>query len=110
LPTTGRAVSLWVHKVIGPFGGAVQGVPGNLRSDWVRTTNLMQPTPRQLDDFHGVTRCASVHPCSRGSAPEPSGVSMQIRQLGGTAGLTLFGKLGKKIHLTRAGSDFFRYS
>jgi DNA-binding transcriptional LysR family regulator len=35
---------------------------------------------------------------------------MQIRQLGGTAGLTLFGKLGKKIHLTQAGSDFFRYS
>ena len=70
----------------------------------------MHLTLRQLEVFEAVARLESYTRAAEELHLSQPAVSMQIRQLEDTAGLPLFEKLGKKIHLTEAGSEFFHYS
>ncbi len=70
----------------------------------------MHLTLRQLEVFAAVARHGSYTRAAEELHLSQPAVSMQIRQLEETAGLPLFEKLGKKIHLTQAGREFFHYS
>jgi len=70
----------------------------------------MHLTLRQLEVFAAVARHGSYTRAAEELHLSQPAVSMQIRQLEDTAGLPLFEKLGKKIHLTQAGREFFHYS
>lgn len=70
----------------------------------------MHLTLRQLEVFQAVARHLSYTRAAEELHLSQPAVSMQIRQLGETAGLPLFEKLGKQIHLTEAGREFFHYS
>ncbi len=70
----------------------------------------MHLTLRQLEVFEAVARLASFTRAAEELHLSQPAVSMQIRQLEEAAALPLFEKLGKKIHLTEAGREFFHYS
>lgn len=70
----------------------------------------MHITLRQLEVFAAVARHTSYTRAAEELHLSQPAVSMQIRQLEEMAGLPLFEKLGKKIHLTQAGREFFHYS
>lgn len=70
----------------------------------------MHLTLRQLEVFAAVARHLSYTRAAEELHLSQPAVSMQIRQLEEAAGLPLFEKLGKQIHLTQAGREFFHYS
>lgn len=70
----------------------------------------MHLTLRQLTVFEAVARHSSYTRAAEELHLSQPAVSMQIRQLEESAGLPLFEKLGKKIHLTEAGREVFHYS
>ena len=70
----------------------------------------MNVTIRQLKVFDAVARHLSYTKAAQELHLTQPAVSMQIKQLEGSVGLPLFEKMGKKIYLTEAGSEFYTYS
>lgn len=70
----------------------------------------MHLTLRQLTLFEAVARHLSFTRAAEELHLSQPAVSMQVRQLEESAGLPLFEKLGKSIHLTEAGREMFNYS
>ncbi len=70
----------------------------------------MHLTLRQLNVFEAVARNGSYTRAAAELHLSQPAVSMQVRQLEDAAGLPLFEKLGKTIHLTEAGRELFHYS
>jgi LysR family transcriptional regulator, low CO2-responsive transcriptional regulator len=70
----------------------------------------MHVTLRQLVVFEAVARLGSYTRASEALHLSQPAVSMQIKQFEDSVGLPLFEQLGKKIHLTTAGREMFRYS
>jgi len=67
-------------------------------------------TLRQLQVFTTVARHLSFTRAAEELYLTQPAVSMQIKQLENNIGLPLFEQLGKKIHLTPAGEELFRYA
>lgn len=70
----------------------------------------MHLTLRQLQCFSAVARNLSFTRAAEELHLTQPAVSMQIRQLEQQAGLPLTEQLGKRIHLTEAGEEVFRYA
>jgi len=70
----------------------------------------MNVTFRQLTLFEAVARHLSFTRAADELHLSQPAVSMQIRQLEDSIGLALFEKSGKRISLTEAGREVFRYS
>ncbi len=70
----------------------------------------MHLTLRQLQCFSAVARNLSYTKAAEELHLTQPAVSMQIRQLEQQAGLALTEQLGKKVHLTEAGEEVFRYA
>jgi LysR family transcriptional regulator, low CO2-responsive transcriptional regulator len=70
----------------------------------------MHVTLRQLVVFEAVARLGSYTRASESLHLSQPAVSMQIKQFEESVGLPLFEQLGKKIHLTTAGREMYRYS
>jgi DNA-binding transcriptional LysR family regulator len=70
----------------------------------------MHITLRQLRLFEAVARHLSFTLAARELHLSQPAVSMQLRQLEDCVGLPLFEKLGKKVHLTQAGTELLHYS
>ena len=70
----------------------------------------MHVTLRQLNVFEAVARHLSFTAAAKALHLSQPAVSMQVRQLEEAVGLSLFEKLGKKIHLTEAGRELFECS
>ena len=70
----------------------------------------MHLTLRQLQCFSAVARNLSYTKAAVELHLTQPAVSMQIRQLEQQAGLALTEQLGKKVHLTEAGEEVFRYA
>lgn len=70
----------------------------------------MNVTLRQLKVFESAARLLSFTRASEELFLTQPAVSMQVRQLEDQVGLSLFEKLGKKIHLTEAGREFYQYT
>jgi len=70
----------------------------------------MNVTLRQLSVFEAAARLLSYTRAAEELHLSQPAVSMQIRQLEEQAGLQLFEKLGRKLHLTEAGRELFQYS
>lgn len=70
----------------------------------------MHVTLRSLDVFQAVARHLNYTRAAEELHLSQPAVSMQIKQLEGSVGLPLFEQLGKKIYLTEAGREMFRYS
>ena len=66
-------------------------------------------TIRQLHIFLSAARHLSFSRASRELHLSQPAVSMQIRQLEGSAGLPLFERSGKRLHLTQAGEEMQRH-
>ena len=69
----------------------------------------MNLTIRQLRVFEAVATHLSFTRAAEELYLSQPAVSMQIKQLEENAGLPLFEKLGKKIHLTEAGRELHHY-
>jgi DNA-binding transcriptional LysR family regulator len=70
----------------------------------------MHLTLRQLQCFSAVARNLSFTRAAEELHLTQPAVSMQIRQLEQQAGLPLTEQLGKRIHLTEAGEEVYRYA
>lgn len=70
---------------------------------------MLHITMRQLQVFESVARHLSFTRAAEELHLSQPAVSMQIKQLEGGVGLPLFEQLGKKIFLTEAGREIFRY-
>ena len=70
----------------------------------------MHLTLRQLAVFESVARHLSYTRAADEMYLSQPAVSMQIRQLEDAVGLPLFERLGRKIHLTEAGREFYHYA
>ncbi len=70
----------------------------------------MNVTLRQLNVFESAARLLSYTRAAKELHLSQPAVSMQIRQLEDEAGLQLFEKLGRKLHLTEAGRELFQYT
>jgi DNA-binding transcriptional LysR family regulator len=70
----------------------------------------MHLTLRQLQCFSAVARNLSFTRAAEELHLTQPAVSMQIRQLELQAGLPLTEQLGKRIHLTEAGEEIYRYA
>jgi len=70
----------------------------------------MHLTLHQLKVFESVARLLSYTRAAEELFLSQPAVSMQIKQLEDNIGLPLFDRLGKKIYLTEAGREMFRYS
>ncbi len=70
----------------------------------------MNITLRQLRVFEAVAERLSYTKAAESLYLSQPAVSMQIRQLEDNVGLSLFEKLGKKVHLTEAGNELHRYA
>lgn len=70
----------------------------------------MHLTLRQLQCFSAVARNRSFTRAAEELHLTQPAVSMQIRQLEQQAGLPLTEQLGKRIHLTEAGEEVYRYA
>jgi len=70
----------------------------------------MNVTFRQLKVFQAVARHLSYTQAAQVLHLSQPAVSMQVKQLEENIGLPLFEQLGKKIYLTDAGREFYRYS
>jgi DNA-binding transcriptional LysR family regulator len=71
---------------------------------------MLHVTFRQLRVFEAVARHLSYSRAAEELYLSQPAVSMQIRQLEESVGLPLFEQLGKKVYLTEAGREMFRYS
>lgn len=71
---------------------------------------MLHLTLRQLKVFEVVARHSSYTRAARELHLTQPAVSMQIKQLEENLGLPLFEQLGKKIFLTEAGQEMYRYS
>lgn len=69
----------------------------------------MRVTLRQLEVFEAVARLGSYTRASETLHLSQPAVSMQIKQFEDSVGLPMFEQLGKKIHLTAAGREMYRY-
>ena len=70
----------------------------------------MHLTLRQLQCFSAVARRLSYTKAAEELHLTQPAVSMQIRQLEQQAGLALTEQFGKRVHLTEAGEEVFRYA
>lgn len=70
----------------------------------------MHLTLRQLQCFSAVARNLSYTKAAEELHLTQPAVSMQIRQLEQQAGLPLTEQFGKKVHLTEAGAEVYRYA
>lgn len=70
----------------------------------------MDITLRQLKVFEAVARHQSFTKAAAALYLTQPAVSMQIKQLESIIGLPLFEQLGKRIYLTEAGRELYRYS
>ena len=70
----------------------------------------MNVTFRQLKVFQAVARHLSYTQAAQVLHLSQPAVSMQVKQLEENIGLPLFEHLGKKIYLTDAGREFYRYA
>lgn len=70
----------------------------------------MHVTLRQLKVFEAVARQLSFTRAASELHLSQPAVSMQIKQLEDNVGLPLFEQLGKKVYLTEAGRELYRYS
>ncbi len=70
---------------------------------------MRDPTLRQLQLLVAVVRARSFTRAAREVHLTQPAVSMQIRQLEDSAGLPLFERVGKRLHLTHAGEEMQRY-
>ena len=70
----------------------------------------MHLTLRQLQCFSAVARKLSYTKAAEELHLTQPAVSMQIRQLEQQAGLALTEQFGKRVHLTEAGEEVFRYA
>ena len=70
----------------------------------------MNITLRQLKVFEAVTRHLNYTRAAEELFLSQPAVSMQIRQLEEELGQPLFEKMGKKVYLTEAGKEAYRYS
>lgn len=66
---------------------------------------MIKLTLRQLEILEAVARCGSFSRASADLHLSQPAVSMQIKQLEGSLGLSLFEHMGKHIHLTEAGRE-----
>jgi DNA-binding transcriptional LysR family regulator len=71
---------------------------------------MLHLTFRQLRIFEAVARHLSYSRAAEELHLSQPAVSMQVKQLEENAGLPLFEQIGKKIHLTGAGHEIYRYS
>ena len=71
---------------------------------------MKNATFRQLKVFEAVARHLSYTRAAEELRLSQPGVSIQVKQLEGHAGLPLFEQLGKKIYLTSAGHQMLHYS
>lgn len=71
---------------------------------------MLHLTLRQLKIYEAVARNLSYSRAARELHLTQPAVSMQIKLLEESLGLPLFEKLGKKIYLTEAGHEMYRYS
>lgn len=69
----------------------------------------MNLTFRQLEVFEAVARLLSYTLASKELHLSQPAVSMQIKQLEENTGIPLFEQLGRKIYLTEAGREMYRY-
>ncbi len=67
-------------------------------------------TFRQLKVFESAARHLSYTRAAEELYLSQPGVSMQIKQLESSVGLSLFEQIGKKMHLTEAGREVYDYS
>jgi len=67
-------------------------------------------TFRQLKVFESAARHLSYTRAAEELHLSQPGVSMQIKQLESSVGLSLFEQIGKKMHLTAAGHEVYAYS
>ena len=70
----------------------------------------MNVTFRQLKVFAAVARHLSFTRAAKELHLSQPAVSMQIKQLEESAGISLFEQIGKKTYLTEAGREMFHYS
>jgi LysR family transcriptional regulator, low CO2-responsive transcriptional regulator len=70
----------------------------------------MNVTLRQLTVFESAARNLSFTQAAKELHLSQPGVSMQIKQLETSVGLSLFEQVGKKMYLTDAGREIFAYS
>ncbi|MHB8550620.1 MAG: LysR family transcriptional regulator [Acidiferrobacterales bacterium] len=70
----------------------------------------MNITLRQLKVFESVARNLSYTRAAAELFLSQPAVSMQVRQLERQLGVSLFERLGKRIHLTEAGREVYQYS
>jgi DNA-binding transcriptional LysR family regulator len=71
---------------------------------------MLHLTLRQLQVFEGVASHLNYSRAAEELYLSQPAVSMQIKQLEENIGLPLFEQMGKKIFLTEAGRELFRYS
>lgn len=71
---------------------------------------MLHITLRQLHVFEAVARHLSYSRAAENLHLTQPAVSMQIKQLESVIGLPLLEQLGKKIHLTNAGDELYRYA
>ncbi|MBX3628817.1 MAG: LysR family transcriptional regulator [Nitrosomonas sp.] len=71
---------------------------------------MLHLTLRQLKVFETVARHSSFSRAAEELYLSQPAVSMQIKQLEENVSLPLFELMGKRIHLTEAGSELYRYS
>ncbi len=70
----------------------------------------MHITIRQLQVFDAVARHLSYTRAAEELHLTQPAVSMQIKQLEGSVGLSLFEQIGKRIYLTQAGDAMLRHA
>jgi DNA-binding transcriptional LysR family regulator len=71
---------------------------------------LRNVTMRQLQIFSSAARHLSFSRTSEELHLTQPAVSMQIKQLEDSAGIPLFERIGKRVFLTEAGSELYRYA
>jgi LysR family transcriptional regulator, low CO2-responsive transcriptional regulator len=71
---------------------------------------MKNATLRQLKVFESVARHLSFTRAARELYLTQPAVSTQVKQLEGHAGMPLFEQLGKKVYLTRAGTEMLHHS
>jgi DNA-binding transcriptional LysR family regulator len=70
---------------------------------------MKNATLRQLTVFETVARCLSFTRAAEELGVSQAAVSIQVKNLEENLGLALFEQIGKKIYLTEAGRELYRY-
>src|SRR5678816_135790 len=71
---------------------------------------LRSVTMRQLQIFSSAARHLNFSRTSEELHLTQLAVSMQMKQLEDSAGLALFERMGKRVFLTEAGAELYRYA